>query len=201
MTWIPTEHIWHGPVQQPLPPQPVAINPRGQEEFWRAFQRLGQPQTSARDANGKTANDYALEAHQLVDALERSREGKLRKEKDAAYRERNQLAAALARAAIAMGFRAGVGEHPESDKEWEPDWRTILFIDLPTGQLSWHFHDSEWPLLAGLPRYSGNYDGHSTTEKYRRLMCWQPRPQYPDVAPAESAPTGPYYASKSARND
>jgi hypothetical protein len=123
---------------------------------------------------------------------------KLEKAKDGAYRERNQLAAALARAAIAMGFRAGVGEHPEGDKEWEPDWRTILFIDLPTGQLSWHFHDSEWPLLAGLPRYRGDYDGHSTAEKYRRLMSWRGE----ETAPAPECMAGiDRTFEKSARKD
>jgi len=115
-------------------------------------------------------NPFAVLAHPT---LERAVVEKLEKAKDGAYRERNQLAAALARAAIALGFHAGVGQHPESDKEWDSDWRTILYIDLPTGQLSWHFHDSEWPLLAGLPRYRDEYDGHSTAEKYRRLMEWR----------------------------
>jgi hypothetical protein len=111
---------------------------------------------------------------------------KLQREKDGAYRERNQCAALIARMALALGYRAGVGEHPAEDKAWEGDWRTILFVDLPTGQLSWHFHDSEWPLLAGLPRYEGTWDGHSTLEKYRRAMAYPPAPKEPphDAAPA-----------------
>lgn len=89
--------------------------------------------------------------------------------KDEAYAERNKLVAWLARAAAAFGWRAGVGQHPATDTTWEADWRTIVFIDTPAGQLSWHFHDSEKPLLWGLPVYLDAWDGHSTTEKYERL--------------------------------
>jgi hypothetical protein len=91
------------------------------------------------------------------------------KAKDAAYGERNQALALLARMARNMGWRAGVGQHPEEDTAWEPDWRTILFVNLPTGQASWHFHDSERHLLAGLPPYSDVWDGHTTDEKYERV--------------------------------
>lgn len=95
----------------------------------------------------------------------------LRASRDAAYSERNQVLALLARMALRVGWRAGVGEHPaeDKDKDWEADWRTILFVDLPTGQASWHFHDSEKHLLAGLPRYAGEWDGHTTPQKYDRV--------------------------------
>jgi hypothetical protein len=93
------------------------------------------------------------------------------KVKDGAYSERNQILAAFARMAVALGWRAGVGRHPADDLSWENDWRTILFIDLPTGQASWHFHDSEAHLLAGLPAYRAPWDGHTTPEKYERLRA------------------------------
>lgn len=89
-------------------------------------------------------------------------------QKNGAYAERNQCVALIARMALALGLKAGVREHPNEDRAWEDDWRTIVFIDLPTGQVSWHFHDSEKPLLGGLPRYVGEWDGHDTPEKYRR---------------------------------
>lgn len=91
----------------------------------------------------------------------------LRLLKDSAYAERNQCVAALAWMAIHLGWAAGVGEHEGED--WESDWRTLLFIETPAGQLSWHFHASERHLLEGLPRYEGKWDGHDTAEKYRRL--------------------------------
>lgn len=93
----------------------------------------------------------------------------LRAQKDGAYRERNQLVALLARMALELGWMVGVGRHPDSDTTWDSDWRTIVFIDLPTGQASWHFHDSERHLLEGLPPYPGKWDGHTTDEKYDRV--------------------------------
>lgn len=93
---------------------------------------------------------------------------KLKAEKNAAYAERNQCISLLARMALAMGLKAGQAEHPSSDATWEQDWRNIVFIELPTGQVSWHFHDSEGPLFNGLPKYTAPWDLHSTAEKYRR---------------------------------
>lgn len=91
-----------------------------------------------------------------------------RKERDAAYTERNRLVAALARLMVASGGEAWLAPHPE-DPQWDPEWRTIVFIDGPTGQLSWHLHDSDVPLFQGLPRKANTWDGHSTDEKYRRV--------------------------------
>lgn len=95
---------------------------------------------------------------------------KLRQQKDGAYAERNKLVAFLAHMALSLGWKAGVGQHPEEDTSWERDWRTIVFIDLPTGQVSWHFHDSEEALLLGLPAYEGAWDGHSNPEKWSRVL-------------------------------
>lgn len=92
-----------------------------------------------------------------------------RKERDAAYTERNRLVAALARLIASGGGRAWLGEHAESDPGWDPEWRTIVFIEGPTGQLSWHLHDSDVSLFDGLPRGPNSWDGHTTPEKYERV--------------------------------
>lgn len=94
---------------------------------------------------------------------------RLREQKDGAYSERNQTVIALAHMARMGGCRVGVREHEGED--WDDDWRAILFIDLPTGQASWHFHDSERPLLAAFPAYPDEWDGHTTNEKYDRLRA------------------------------
>lgn len=83
-------------------------------------------------------------------------------EKDAAYLERNRVVAALAKC-----FPSGVAR--TEIEGWEPEWHGCVFIDLPTGQASWHFHDSQAFLFADLPPYTKPWDGHSTEEKYRRL--------------------------------
>lgn len=87
--------------------------------------------------------------------------------KDGAYSERNRLVAALSKL-----FPASLERHPEDDKTWEDDWRWIVFMDLPTGQASWHLHDSELMNFGHLPRGQGRkWDGHSNDEKYARLAA------------------------------
>lgn len=90
--------------------------------------------------------------------------------KDGAYAERNKCVALIAQMALAMGLTAGIGVHPEEDTSWESDWRNIVFIDLPSGQVSWHIHDSETEMFMFLPVYPGKWDGHDTEEKYRRVL-------------------------------
>lgn len=91
-----------------------------------------------------------------------------RSERDAAYVERNRCVAALARLIVAGGGRAWLADH-QDDPSWDPEWKTIVFIDGPTGQMSWHLHDSDVPLFAGFDRGQNAWDGHSTPEKYERV--------------------------------
>jgi hypothetical protein len=93
----------------------------------------------------------------------------LRAQKDQAYAERNRLVAAFAAMALWQGWRVGLGRHV--GENWEDDWRNIVFIDLPSGQVSWHIHDSELQQFAFLPQYKGAWDGHSNEEKYQRLAA------------------------------
>lgn len=94
----------------------------------------------------------------------------LNEQKNNAYWERNQLVVALSKL-----FPSALERHPESDESWEDDWRWIVFIDLPTGQASWHIHDSELGNFDHLPRRKhmllvSSWDGHTTEEKYKRLQ-------------------------------
>jgi hypothetical protein len=100
-----------------------------------------------------------------VEAIEHGHDAE--RERDVAYAERNRMAAALARIAIAAGGNAGVKK--TEIEGWDPAWQNCVFIDTPNGQLSWHYHDSEADVFAGLPPYKGVWDGHSTPEKYERL--------------------------------
>jgi hypothetical protein len=84
--------------------------------------------------------------------------------KDVAYLERNQVVAALANL-----FPSGTAR--TSIEGWDPEWHGCVYIDLPTGQASWHYHDSQAYLFANLPPYKGKWDGHDTPEKYRRLAA------------------------------
>jgi hypothetical protein len=99
----------------------------------------------------------------------------LRVQKDGAYAERDKCVAALAKAANWLNCSVRLGRHETGP--WDDDWRNIVFIELPTGQVSWHIHDSELPMFCWVPPASGRfgvYDGHTTPEKYRRLLAWDP---------------------------
>lgn len=89
----------------------------------------------------------------------------LRAAKDGAYDERNRLVALLASV-----FPSVLARHPDEDTEWEDDWRWIVFIDLPTGQATWHIHDSQLDMFSHVRRAPNpGWDGHTTEEKYRRV--------------------------------
>ena len=90
---------------------------------------------------------------------------RLKDEKNAAYHERNLLVAHLSAL-----FPSSLERHPETDTDWEDDWRWVVYIALPTGQVSWHIHDSELAEFDHLPRFDGReWDGHTTKQKYERL--------------------------------
>lgn len=104
--------------------------------------------------------------------------------KDQAYWERNQLVLALSKL-----YPSWMELHPLEDKEWDKEWRHIIFINIKvwngatlqqwnlpsTEQISWHIHDSEVPYFSHLELKKGNsWDGHTTEEKYERLLRLRP---------------------------
>lgn len=102
--------------------------------------------------------------------------------KDRAYWERNQLVSALSKI-----YPSWMELHPIEDKDWDKEWRHIIFIEIPSlndrpqdwkglykinQQLSWHIHDDDVCYFKHLKIKPGNsWDGHTTDEKYWRLMC------------------------------
>lgn len=108
-------------------------------------------------------------AKDCKDELQASRE-----RTDAVYRERDRCVALIARLALDLGFNAWLGKHV--GENWEDDWRNIVFIHLPCGQLSWHIHDSELYLFSFLNGRTGEpWDGHSTEDKYERMFIYSRR--------------------------
>lgn len=98
----------------------------------------------------------------------------LKESRNAVYVERDRLVCALSKV-----FPASLERHPDEDLTWEDDWRWIVFIDLPTGQATWHIHDSELVWFEHLPRLTGRiWDGHSTEEKYKRLEALGAAPAF-----------------------
>lgn len=95
----------------------------------------------------------------------------MRAEKDGAYRERNKLVSALSKL-----FPSSLGKHEKTDKTWHKEWMNIVYINLPTGQVSWHLHDTDLPLFAHLEYKNEKWDGHTTEQKYERLSNLNPTP-------------------------
>lgn len=74
---------------------------------------------------------------------------------DTDYEVRYGLVFTAVDRALRCGYRAGVKNDPE-----QPEW-PVVYIDLPTGQVSWH-----------MPEYAGPWDGHSTKMKYDRIRAY-----------------------------
>lgn len=68
------------------------------------------------------------------------------------YKKRNEWVFNCMNSAIAIGYSAGIRIDPQ-----EPEW-PVVFIELPTGQVSWH-----------VPQHEVVWDGHTTEEKYQRI--------------------------------
>ena len=88
----------------------------------------------------------------------------LRASKDAAYEERNRVVALLAAAFPSVRARTAI-------EGWSEDWHGCIYITLPTGQASWHYHDSHANLFAHVPEGAAIWDGHTTPEKYERVAA------------------------------
>jgi len=86
-----------------------------------------------------------------------------KEEKDEAYRQRNHLVAALARL-----YPSGIAQ--TEIEGWDPEWHGCVYIMLPTGQISYHYHDSQAFLFADLPEWFGGWDGHDKETVHARLM-------------------------------
>lgn len=83
---------------------------------------------------------------------------------DSVYAERNMLVALLAKL-----FRNRAGIKIEAGDETWP----IILIDIPgVGQCGWHVTQQYRELLDGLGEYEKPYNGHTTKEKYTRVVSY-----------------------------
>ena len=80
---------------------------------------------------------------------------------DEAYLDRNLVVQVLARLSRELGYKVGI----KDDSKWP-----ILYIDLPTGQVSWHIPKKE--LIGDWPIYQGKWDGHDLETKRNRLKAY-----------------------------
>jgi len=72
------------------------------------------------------------------------------------YDQRNVFVVQALGYAMAAGYPCGFASHPDAPPECIGFG--LVYITLPTGQVSWH-----------LPVYPDQYDGHTTPDKYARI--------------------------------
>lgn len=120
-----------------------------------------------RETMGGQISRYKVERKEAADLILSltSQLAEAREAKDAAYLERNQVVAALSKLFPSTRGRTAI-------EGWSDDWHGCVYIKLPTGQVSWHYHDSHEHLFSHV-LFEGEtiWDGHSTKEKYERLAA------------------------------
>ncbi len=85
--------------------------------------------------------------------------------KSEAYHERNMVVALLARHYPSWTAKTDI-------PGWDSEWHNCVYVELPTGQVSWHYHESEHYLFDKLAHSDGRvWDGHTTDQKYNRLIA------------------------------
>lgn len=76
------------------------------------------------------------------------------------YRERAHLVALL----TSLYPSCGSYNDPEN-----PDW-LVVYVETPSGQMSWHIHPDDEDLFPNLQRCATyEWDGHTTETKYERM--------------------------------
>lgn len=93
------------------------------------------------------------------------------------YTERNACVSLIARMALKMGLRAGMKNDPGTIA-----FSNVCYIDLPSGQISWHIADKDMHYFVGIPDYDDIWDGHDTPTKYERVKKpgFEPELFWPD---------------------
>lgn len=160
----------------------LPVDPRQSAEYRRGHR---DARHAAADLVLAKADELAALASRATDAPAQGELAAMEARKDAAYLERNQVVAALAKC-----FPSGVAR--TAIEGWSEDWHGCVYIDLPTGQASWHFHDSQAYLFDGLPAYAGKWDGHTTDEKYARLAKLAAQGEQMPVAVVDEGEDGMY---------
>src|SRR5260221_168478 len=84
------------------------------------------------------------------------------------YTERNKLISLVMKLCLELGLEAGISRDP--GLPGDDPWGNTVYFEVPSGQCSFHIHDSEMSFFAGLPHYRRAWDGHTTPEKFQRIL-------------------------------
>jgi hypothetical protein len=125
----------------------------------------------------KTFSDRVTEKLDILDAdmlnLEKENE-RLRKMNKSSNIERDACIGLLSKMALLVGLPVGIGKFEVSEEtssgEKQSQLQNRIVIDLPSGQVSWDFLDSESHLFEGLPPYGGVLENQTIQENYSKVM-------------------------------
>lgn len=150
--------------QDKTPIAPTADDPFASIPYPRCIHQWDAPESCP--MCGHMYANRCADAALALAREQREEIAELKRQKDGAYTERNALVCALSKL-----LPAHMEIHPFSE-EWDDDWRSIVFVEGPTGQMTWHIHDSEVGSFNHLlPIEQHSWDGHTTEEKYERLAA------------------------------
>lgn len=76
---------------------------------------------------------------------------------DRAYSQRAIAVKLLVVLASRLGY--GYGWGIDDNESWEPEWRKVMYVQMPEGQFSWHIAPQDQALFDGVPNFSGKWDG------------------------------------------
>ena len=108
--------------------------------------------------------NYTSKIGAKVDAIEKdlghmeAENSTLRTSKEIAYVERDACIGLLVQFAVKSGISAGTAPG------------NLVIVDLPSGQVSWEYNESESHLFSELPAYQNKIEDMPLEEKYRRVM-------------------------------
>jgi hypothetical protein len=86
---------------------------------------------------------------------------------DTIYAERDMCVSLIAKMAQELGYKVGIQQTED------PAW-PLVFINLPTGQVSWHVKREELEYFPTMRPYNEIWDGHTTEQKYKRVTDYEP---------------------------
>lgn len=102
--------------------------------------------------------NYA-QTREIIDRLEKT--------VDSAYHERNVLVSVLSKLYTSYQCKTEIDG-------WDPEWHNCVYIELPTGQVSYHFHDRDAALFAHVEHHSVLWDQHTKDDVHRRWLALNP---------------------------
>jgi hypothetical protein len=75
------------------------------------------------------------------------------------YTQRMLVVCMFAKAMGALGYSYGTGL--DDNTSWDISWRTVVYVDTPDGQVSWHVAPDDKHIFEDFPEYTGVWDGKS----------------------------------------